>query len=78
VAHCRPKLSLSSKWLDCSTFNARSASIVLSGRNLWKQTKYRGVDPELGFNLTSGTDAPSDFQTMGPASYYIVRLNLGF
>ncbi|HEY0996276.1 MAG TPA: SusC/RagA family TonB-linked outer membrane protein [Gemmatimonadaceae bacterium] len=61
-----------------SSINARSASIVLSGRNLWKQTKYRGVDPELGFNLTSGTDAPSEFQTMGPASYYIVRLNLGF
>ncbi len=61
-----------------SRFNARSASVVLSGRNLWKWTKYRGVDPELGFNLTSGTDAPSDFQTTGPASYYVVRLNLGF
>lgn len=57
---------------------ARSMSIVLSGRNLRLWTKYRGTDPESGFNTTSGTEAPNEFQTIGPPSYFILRVNLGF
>ena len=57
---------------------ARSMSLVVTARNLKLWTKYRGTDPESGFNTTSGTDAPSEFQTVGPPSYFIVRLNLGF
>lgn len=62
---------------------ARSASLVASGRNLRVWTKYRGVDPELGFTTTAatpgaGAEAPSEFQTMGPPTYAIFRINLGF
>ena len=34
----------------------------------------------LGFEVTftSGGDAPSDFQTVGLASYWVFRINLGF
>ncbi len=57
---------------------ARSLSIVLSGRNLGLWTKYRGVDPESGFNTTNGTEAPAEFQTIAPPSYFIFRFNLGY
>jgi TonB-linked SusC/RagA family outer membrane protein len=57
---------------------ARSLSVVLSGRNLRLWTKYRGADPESAFNTTSGTDAPSEFQTIAPPSYFIFRFNLGY
>lgn len=57
---------------------ARSMSVVASGRNLKLWTRYRGVDPESAFNTTSGTEAPSEFQTIGPPSYAIFRINLGY
>lgn len=57
---------------------ARSLTVVGSGRNLGLWTRYRGVDPELGFNTTSGTEAPNEFQTIGFATYGILRFNLGF
>ena len=57
---------------------ARSLSVVLSGRNLRLWTKYRGTDPESGFNTTSGTEAPQEFQTIAPPSYFIFRINLGY
>lgn len=57
---------------------ARSLNVVLSGRNLKLWTKYRGTDPESGFNTTQGTETPQEFQTVGPPSYFIVRLNVGF
>jgi hypothetical protein len=74
-------LTLPDAW--ASRVRARSASLVASGRNLRVWTKYRGVDPELGFNTTAGTpgagaEAPSEFQTMGPPTYAIFRINLGF
>ena len=56
----------------------RSLSIIATGRNLALWTNYRGVDPESAFNTTSGTEAPSEFQTIGPPSYLIFRVNLGF
>jgi TonB-linked SusC/RagA family outer membrane protein len=57
---------------------ARTGDIVLSGRNLKTWTKYRGVDPENDFTATDGGDVPSDFQTLGPATYYTIRFSLGF
>jgi hypothetical protein len=57
---------------------ANTGSIVLSGRNLKTWTKYRGVDPENDFTATDGGDAPSDFQTLGPATYFTFRISLGF
>ncbi|GAB1340990.1 SusC/RagA family TonB-linked outer membrane protein [Gemmatimonas sp.] len=56
----------------------RSLSAVVTARNLKLWTKYRGTDPESGFNTTQGTEAPSEFQTVGPPSYFIMRLNIGF
>ncbi len=57
---------------------ASSLSIVLTGRNLGLWTKYRGTDPESGFNTSSSSDAPSEFQTIGPPSYFVFRVNLGY
>ncbi len=57
---------------------ARTASVVVSGRNLALWTNYPGTDPETAFNLTSGTDVPADFQTIAPPSYFIFRINLGY
>ena len=59
---------------------ARSADVLLTARNLATWTGYRGVDPENDYLVTSTTtrDAPSDFQTAGPATYYILRMNIGF
>jgi TonB-linked SusC/RagA family outer membrane protein len=57
---------------------AQSLNVVLTGRNLGLWTKYRGTDPESGFNTTNGTDAPSEFQTIGPPSYFVFRVNIGF
>ena len=56
----------------------RSLSFVATARNLRLWTNYRGTDPESGFNTTSGTEAPSEFQTVGPPSYFIMRFNIGF
>ena len=64
--------------LAARLLKARSLSVVLAGRNLRLWTKYRGVDPESGFNTTSGTDAPSEFQTIAPPSYFTFRFNLGY
>jgi TonB-linked SusC/RagA family outer membrane protein len=54
---------------------ARSASLVLSGRNLKKWTHFTGIDPEANYDFQ---DIPQNFQTAGPASYFTVRFNLGF
>jgi TonB-linked SusC/RagA family outer membrane protein len=59
---------------------ARNADLVFAGRNLGTWSKYRGIDPENDFQASdgSGTDTGSDFQTIGLASYWTIRFNLGF
>jgi hypothetical protein len=57
---------------------ARSANIVASARNLKIWTDYRGVDPESDFQATVDNNVPSEFQTLGPPTYFIVRLNVVF
>jgi hypothetical protein len=57
---------------------ARSFSITASGRNLALWSNYRGADPETDFTASEGENAPSDFQTVAPPSYFVVRLNVGF
>jgi len=54
---------------------ARDASLVLSGRNLHKWTKYTGVDPES--NYSTG-DTPTDFITQPPKTYFTARVNLRY
>jgi outer membrane receptor protein involved in Fe transport len=56
----------------------RETSVTFAARNVFTWTRYRGVDPENDFTVTDGGDFPQDFQTFGPPSYYILRLNLGF
>lgn len=57
---------------------ARSLSFTASARNLKTWTKYRGVDPETDFTASETSSTPQDFQTVGPPSYFIFRLNVGF
>ena len=54
---------------------ARDASLVFSGRNLHLWSKYTDVDPEQ--NYTTG-DVQTDFETIAPPTYFIVRLNLHY
>jgi hypothetical protein len=64
--------------LASTLVKARSLSVVLSARNLKLWTKYRGTDPESGFNTTGAGDAPQEFQTVGPPSYFVFRVNVGY
>jgi TonB-linked SusC/RagA family outer membrane protein len=61
-----------------SLMKARNADMIFSGRNLGTWSKYRGIDPENDYTATGGGDVPSDFQTIGLASYWTVRFNIGF
>jgi TonB-linked SusC/RagA family outer membrane protein len=56
---------------------ARSANIVLSGRNVWMWTKeFTGADPE---SQTSGTDAtPYSFVQLAQPRYLTFRINLSY
>lgn len=67
-----------SNTLASKLIKARSLSVVLSARNLKLWTKYRGTDPESGFNTTGTGDAPQEFQTIGPPSYLVFRVNVGY
>jgi TonB-linked SusC/RagA family outer membrane protein len=58
---------------------ANRASVNFAARNLHLWTKYRGLDPEIDFQAgESANGAPSEFQTMGTPTYFVLRLNLGF
>lgn len=61
-----------------NALRSRDATLTFAARNVATWTRFRGVDPENDFTVTDGGDLPNDFQTFGPASYYILRLNLGF
>jgi hypothetical protein len=55
----------------------RSLSVTLSGRNLALWTKYKGADPEVS-SPTSGYAGPyQDAGTTLPATYWLLRVNLG-
>jgi TonB-linked SusC/RagA family outer membrane protein len=57
---------------------ARNASIALSARNIKLWTNYRGSDPENDYTVTSGNDAPNEFQNFAAPTMFQIRLNLGF
>ena len=68
---------LPSSW--ATLIKARSARAIVSGRNVWKHTLYRGVDPENDYLTTGGGDNPGgDFQTIGAPSYFTFRINLSY
>jgi len=71
-------LTLPSRWARFAS--ASDATLALSARNLQTWTKYKGVDPENSTNTTGGSGDAHLFDqvTVGPPTYYIVRLNLHF
>ncbi len=58
-----------------SKIRARDAQLVFSARNLHTWTKYTGVDPEA--NYSTG-DTQTDFSTIAPRTYFLVRANLHY
>lgn len=60
-----------------SRLRAKSASIVLAGRNLATWTKYSGLDPEI--NQAGQTNfGATDFMTQPPVRYFTTRINLSY
>lgn len=57
---------------------SRTASLTFSARNLHTWTGYTGIDPESNAVAGDVSNLPSDFQTVPPPTFYILRLNLGF
>jgi len=57
---------------------ARNADMIFAGRNLGTWSNYRGIDPENNFQVSASSDTGSDFQTIGLASYWTLRFNVGF
>jgi len=55
-----------------------AVSLNLSARNIAHWTRYRGVDPETDRSAGDANDTPDEFQTLGPPSYLIFRVNIGF
>jgi hypothetical protein len=53
------------------------SNIVLSGRNLHLWTKFTGLDPEANYGV-NGAEAQNEFQTAGPPTYFVFRLNLKY
>ena len=67
--------ALPTSWV--SKASIQSASISISGRNLWLDTPYTGVDPET--NLTGATNAQGlDYFNMPNTKSYSIGLNLKF
>ncbi len=54
---------------------ARDAQLVFSARNLHTWTKYTGTDPEANYNAG---DTQTDFSTIAPRTYFLVRANLHY
>jgi outer membrane receptor protein involved in Fe transport len=61
------------------TPHLRSATISLSGRNLWKSTKYNGLDPELRDASDAGTTlSRREYYQLPPAKQFILSLRTAF
>ena len=56
----------------------KSATLSFAARNLHVWTNYTGLDPESNAVAGGANNLPSDFQTVPPPTYYILRLNVGF
>jgi TonB-linked SusC/RagA family outer membrane protein len=58
-----------------SRIRAHDAQLVFSARNLHTWTSYTGPDPEENYGTG---DVQTDFSTLAPPRYFIVRLNLHY
>lgn len=57
----------------------KKLQVVITGRNLWTQTKYTGMDPEVSSGTSnSGFDRGVDYVSMPNSKTYQVGINLGF
>ena len=56
-----------------SAARVATLSLTLAGRNLWRSTPYKGVDPESNY-FSGSRGSVSDFQTQAPPSYWTFRL----
>jgi TonB-linked SusC/RagA family outer membrane protein len=61
-----------------AAMRASTAQFVVTARNLAVWSDYRGVDPETDRLAGTSDDGPDEFQTFGPTSQLIFRLNVGF
>ncbi|MEO9033935.1 MAG: TonB-dependent receptor [Gemmatimonadaceae bacterium] len=56
---------------------ARSASVVLAGRNLWRSTSYTGTDPEVS-DQRDDTFARRDYYVFPTSRSFTVTIRLGY
>ena len=56
----------------------KSASVYVTGRNLWLSTKYPGVDPETSLTGAGSNIGGFDYFNMPGSKSIIVGLNVGF
>jgi TonB-dependent starch-binding outer membrane protein SusC len=71
--------SLSYKLPAKYTYAAKSATLVVAGRNLYKSTKYNGLDPELrDASDAGGTLSRREYYVMPPAKQFLVSLRATF
>ncbi len=54
---------------------AKDAQLVFSARNLHTWTPYTGIDPESNYGTG---DVQTDFSTIAPPTYFVLRLNLHY
>ena len=52
-------------------------SFTIAGRNLWRTTKFAGIDPEANY-FGGATGIVSNFQTQPPPTYWTFRMNVAF
>ena len=71
--------SLSYKLPPKYTYRAKSATLVLAGRNLYKSTKYNGLDPELrDANDAGATLSRREYYVMPAPAQFLVSLRTTF
>jgi TonB-linked SusC/RagA family outer membrane protein len=71
--------SVSYKLPERLTPRVKSATLILSGRNLWKSTKYNGLDPELRDAADAGnTLSRREYYQLPPYQQFILSLRTSF
>jgi hypothetical protein len=58
----------------------RTANVNFAARNLawWANGDYTGIHPDIDRVAGADDDIPDQFQTLGPPSTFVFRVNLGF
>jgi hypothetical protein len=71
--------SISYRLPERFTPRLKSATISLAGRNLWKSTKYNGLDPELRDAADAGTSlSRREYYQLPPYRQFILSLRTSF